>query len=72
MSIPTKPVEGQKTGTSGLRKKVWIPPPPFYFVLKNSFFFCRLIMGFQVKVFQEENYLANWIQVVFMYGKKLL
>lgn len=22
-SVPTKPIEGQKTGTSGLRKKVW-------------------------------------------------
>ncbi|XP_027363513.1 phosphoglucomutase, chloroplastic [Abrus precatorius] len=38
-SIPTKPVEGQKTGTSGLRKKV--------------------------KVFMQENYLANWIQALF-------
>ncbi|XP_020574141.1 phosphoglucomutase, chloroplastic-like [Phalaenopsis equestris] len=38
-SIPTKPVEGQKTGTSGLRKKV--------------------------KIFQQENYLANWIQALF-------
>ncbi|KAJ1402534.1 Alpha-D-phosphohexomutase, C-terminal [Sesbania bispinosa] len=38
-SIPTKPIEGQKTGTSGLRKKV--------------------------KVFMEENYLANWIQALF-------
>ncbi|KAL2324475.1 hypothetical protein Fmac_023533 [Flemingia macrophylla] len=38
-SIPTKPIEGQKTGTSGLRKKV--------------------------KVFKQENYLANWIQALF-------
>ncbi|RVW72935.1 Phosphoglucomutase, chloroplastic [Vitis vinifera] len=39
ISMPTKPIEGQKTGTSGLRKKV--------------------------KVFIEENYLANWIQALF-------
>ncbi|KAK9143623.1 hypothetical protein Syun_013023 [Stephania yunnanensis] len=38
-SVPTNPIEGQKTGTSGLRKKV--------------------------KVFKEENYLANWIQALF-------
>nr|CAB64725.1 phosphoglucomutase [Arabidopsis thaliana] len=38
-SLPTKPIEGQKTGTSGLRKKV--------------------------KVFMEDNYLANWIQALF-------
>ncbi|XP_027159739.1 phosphoglucomutase, chloroplastic [Coffea eugenioides] len=37
--IPTKPIEGQKTGTSGLRKKV--------------------------KVFMQDNYLANWIQALF-------
>ncbi|CAM8937453.1 unnamed protein product [Rhodiola kirilowii] len=39
VSIPTKPIEGQKTGTSGLRKKV--------------------------KVFMQQNYLANWIQALF-------
>ncbi|PON69954.1 Alpha-D-phosphohexomutase superfamily [Parasponia andersonii] len=38
-SIPTKPIEGQKTGTSGLRKRV--------------------------KVFKQDNYLANWIQALF-------
>lgn len=38
-TIPTTPIEGQKTGTSGLRKKV--------------------------KVFQEGNYLKNWIQALF-------
>ncbi|RYR37565.1 hypothetical protein Ahy_A09g042444 isoform A [Arachis hypogaea] len=38
-SIPSKPIKGQKTGTSGLRKKV--------------------------KVFMQENYLANWIQALF-------
>ncbi|KAG6579668.1 Phosphoglucomutase, chloroplastic, partial [Cucurbita argyrosperma subsp. sororia] len=37
--IPTQPIEGQKTGTSGLRKKV--------------------------KIFKQENYLANWIQALF-------
>lgn len=38
-TVPTQPIEGQKTGTSGLRKKV--------------------------KVFLQENYLANWIQALF-------
>ncbi|BFG23249.1 hypothetical protein CerSpe_095230 [Prunus speciosa] len=37
--VPAKPIEGQKTGTSGLRKKV--------------------------KFFQQDNYLANWIQALF-------
>ncbi|KAK4777280.1 hypothetical protein SAY87_017467 [Trapa incisa] len=38
-SVPSSPIEGQRTGTSGLRKKV--------------------------KVFMQENYLANWIQALF-------
>ncbi|CAA0835544.1 Phosphoglucomutase- chloroplastic [Striga hermonthica] len=38
-TVPTVPIEGQKTGTSGLRKKV--------------------------KVFMQDNYLANWIQALF-------
>lgn len=38
-SIPTSPIEGQKTGTSGLRKKV--------------------------AVFQQPNYLQNWVQSLF-------
>ncbi|KAA8533798.1 hypothetical protein F0562_031315 [Nyssa sinensis] len=37
-SIPTKPIGGQKTGMSGLRKKV--------------------------KAFMQENFRANWIQVI--------
>lgn len=39
-SVPTKPYEGQKTGTSGLRKKT--------------------------DVFMQENYLANWVQSLFL------
>ena len=38
--IPTTPIEGQKTGTSGLRKKA--------------------------KEFSSGNYLANWVQSLFM------
>lgn len=38
-SVPTEPIAGQKTGTSGLRKKV--------------------------KIFMQDNYLANWIQALF-------
>ena len=38
--VPTTPIEGQKTGTSGLRKKA--------------------------AVFSEGNYLANWVQALFL------
>jgi phosphoglucomutase len=38
-TVPTAPIEGQKTGTSGLRKKV--------------------------VVFQQPNYLHNWVQALF-------
>jgi phosphoglucomutase len=38
-NVPTAPIEGQKTGTSGLRKKV--------------------------VVFQQPNYLHNWVQALF-------
>ncbi|KAG8095415.1 hypothetical protein GUJ93_ZPchr0012g18855 [Zizania palustris] len=79
-SIPTKPVEGQKTGTSGLRKKVSTffcsrithIPISFLFACVLSLLCTNfaqhtftLWCSFQVKVFQQENYLANWIQALF-------
>lgn len=52
-SVPTKPIEGQKTGTSGLRKKVF-----FFFnlliFLFASFFFFLLIHGLVAEKEEEE------------------
>lgn len=52
-SVPTKPIEGQKTGTSGLRKKVFF----FFFnlliFLFASFFFL-LIYGLVAEKEEEE------------------
>jgi hypothetical protein len=73
-SIPTKPVEGQKTGTSGLRKKASTSCFMFHDLapISDTLFFFGCVQfpsyiffwcSFQVKVFQQENYLANWIQV---------
>jgi phosphoglucomutase len=44
-TVPTKPYEGQKAGTSGLRKKT--------------------------DVFMQKNYLANWVQALFLALKDL-
>lgn len=45
-SVPTKPIEGQKTGTSGLRKKVFFFLIYLFFI-RFFFFSIDLWLGFR-------------------------
>eukprot|EP00954_Amorphochlora_amoebiformis_P026517 1379749-Amorphochlora_amoeboformis.AAC.1 len=57
--IKTKPFEGQKPGTSGLRKKVGSLCHPHLIVNCNTYSIL------EVTVFQEPGYLENFVQAIF-------
>lgn len=60
-SVPTKPIEGQKTGTSGLRKKV------FFFSFSYLFIYLFwLLINDLVAEKEEEKEMEFWVLFIFL------